>query len=732
MYNSDKPIEQLSEDKLGRQAFAKHLANSILNFSSTDNFAIGLYGKWGCGKTSIINMALNEIDNKVISFTEDKEPIVVKFNPWNYSDNTQLLTQFFLILSEALKLKNNSKVMISIGEKIEQYSDAIGCIELIPVIGAPFAKLVILAGKQIKNKGVQKSDISKIKSEIVKALKNQKQKIIIVIDDIDRLSNEQIRMIFQLVNSVAGFPNMIYLLSFDKDVVARALSEVQNCNGEEYLEKIIQVPFEVPEVDKSKLNSILFERLDSIINEYPESELNKEYWSNVFRSCISPFITSIRSINRYINAFHLKYSLMYAETNLADLLAITSVQVFAPGIATWIYENKSSLCGGISYQGMTVNEQDKNKNNYLEDFKKVYPSSPEIMIDIVASLFPYFARKVGFVYYHTKNNDLRALQRIAHEDKFDLYFSLSLENILISRVILNDSIDVFDLPSLIHFFENCIQKKNFLDYLIELRANIPRIHKERIELLIIGLFSVIGKTNESKQKESFFFYEITAQEECRYCVELLLKQIDNIEKRDEIVLNLFDLLNLKSFSVFANFVNAQELAHGRLASHGANESEQILSLDGLVSVEQKYVNKINSLVKEKSILDWYPFFMPSYLWKCYDEKGYNNYLNEQLADNTLNQIKLITCNACEWSSSRGIGWSFYPERYEEYISTDKALELIESSRHEKWFWDLPILTRQKLATFVLLNKNGNLHDDFSRISQNMANDLLLEWSNTNI
>lgn len=58
-----------------------------------------------------------------------------------------------------------------------------------------------------------------------------------MIDDIDRLSNEQIQLIFQLVNAVAGFPNITYLLSFDKDIVVRALSNVQHCDGEEYLKK---------------------------------------------------------------------------------------------------------------------------------------------------------------------------------------------------------------------------------------------------------------------------------------------------------------------------------------------------------------------------------------------------------------------------------------------------------------------------------------------------------------
>lgn len=57
----------------------------------------------------------------------------------------------------------------------------------------------------------------------------------------DRLTNIQIRETFQLVNTSSHFPNLIYILSMDREVVARALTEVQNIDGNEYLEKIVQI-----------------------------------------------------------------------------------------------------------------------------------------------------------------------------------------------------------------------------------------------------------------------------------------------------------------------------------------------------------------------------------------------------------------------------------------------------------------------------------------------------------
>ena len=62
MYYSDKPIDSKGDDQLGRGGFAALLAQSLLNLNTQDTFTVGLFGKWGSGKTSIVNMMLNEID----------------------------------------------------------------------------------------------------------------------------------------------------------------------------------------------------------------------------------------------------------------------------------------------------------------------------------------------------------------------------------------------------------------------------------------------------------------------------------------------------------------------------------------------------------------------------------------------------------------------------------------------------------------------------------------------
>ena len=104
MFNSDKPITKIEDDVLNRGNFSKQLAHAILAYTKTDNFVISLCGRWGSGKTSILNMVLDEIEKNVQPNTDDA-PIIVKFNPWNYSDSSQLINQFFGVMLATLKSK---------------------------------------------------------------------------------------------------------------------------------------------------------------------------------------------------------------------------------------------------------------------------------------------------------------------------------------------------------------------------------------------------------------------------------------------------------------------------------------------------------------------------------------------------------------------------------------------------------------------------------------------------
>ena len=62
MFYSDKPISSTDDDKLNRKSFSHLLAQTLIRLDSEDTYTVGLFGKWGCSKTSLVNMTLAEIE----------------------------------------------------------------------------------------------------------------------------------------------------------------------------------------------------------------------------------------------------------------------------------------------------------------------------------------------------------------------------------------------------------------------------------------------------------------------------------------------------------------------------------------------------------------------------------------------------------------------------------------------------------------------------------------------
>ena len=431
-YSVDQPINDKGDDLLGRKTFSEYLGKAIYEHDQKSGLVIGLYGKWGTGKTSVINMAENVI--KKLAKNDGNEPLIIKFAPWNYSNKSDLIYTFLKSLENELEIQADEETKkYKIGKFLSDYAEAFSVVKFIPFVGTiiePVAKTAIkVQGENL----TQVPDLEGTKDKLVQELKDLKNKIIVVIDDIDRLTSSQIRDIFQLVKQVADFPNIVYVLVMDKEVVCSALEKVHNMDGNEYLEKIIQVPFEIPETRKDNLYSILRDRINKIVNGHVS---NEEYYDSVLRNCVEPYINTMRDINRLINIFQFKYEALNKETLPEDLLAITTLEVLESKLYKWIYDNKGFVCGDKEYALVVLEKEklgydhDYYCNKYYNEFKN-RGINPDTAVDCVATLFPSFAKIIG-KYRHIgapSTEGIKEKMRIADLEKFETYFVFNLDNI---------------------------------------------------------------------------------------------------------------------------------------------------------------------------------------------------------------------------------------------------------------------------------------------------------------
>ena len=502
MFYSDRPINSGNEDKLNRKGFARLLARTLVNLDSKDTFTVGLFGKWGCGKTSLVNMTLEEIENIQAEDELKKEIIIVHFEPWNFTDTNQLLTQFFIRLANEFQ-KKGDKSLTKIGKALENYSDAFGLFELLPGVGAPIAAVgkwgFSRLGQKIQ-KGLDELDVLKQKNQVIQLLSAQSNRVLVVLDDIDRLNNEQIRYIFQLITSVARFPNMTYLLVFDKEIVVEALKDVQSGNGQDYLEKVIQMPIQIPNIQRSDLHNFLFEQLDKIIIDFKDLGYNQKHWQQLFQSCVDPFITHLRDINRLCNALRFKLTGISSEIDFADMLAISILEIQHPLVYNWAKNNKSILTGENDYSTLGVDKTQKEwLMHYTEIFYKLLSSErlntsteyeTELVVRLLADLFPYFGQRVGKSYEIYDRNQLNRNNQIAHPDKFDRYFQLDIDSIAYKTADILNVIHNFDEHDIITFLLK--QEENGTSYeffLIIGRAQVNVFSTG--DIFLIGILSIL-------------------------------------------------------------------------------------------------------------------------------------------------------------------------------------------------------------------------------------------------
>lgn len=724
-YDSDKPIKSSKQDLLGRTTFSKQLGEAIYGYDANDGLVIGLYGKWGTGKTSILNMVINEIND--LSRKSDDKPIIINFSPWNYSDKNNLISIFFKELKTKISSNNNDEKKRQLAKNLDKYSSIISLIlnasvasghTWLPILKYPVKSII----QFIKKILTEDEDLDTARKKLEYSLIDTGQKIIVFIDDIDRLTNSQIKDIFQLVKQVGNFPNVIYVLSMDRDVVCRALESVHNINGAEYLEKIIQIPFEIPVLMKSKLQEIFLTKLDNTVNDISDSiTWDKIYWSEVFTNCIEPYIKTLRDVNRVINTLQFRYRLLYEETAFEDMVALTTIEVLEPQLYQWIGNNKDLFCSTSVHSFQSMYRDKNDYRNLIYNELESLEINVDQAIKFLSTLFPIFADDIYDHNVRCISSNIREAMRAAQEDRFDSYFIFDLNSIPVSRFIINSCINNLDSNELIDTITKINNDRSIGYFIDELRSLVNSIPYNRLSLLASV---ILCEQNKFPDDNSRRFFMLSVYSKSLFLIGEIIGRIDNETERYKIIKDFLENINKNQLGTIANFINKIELAYGRLSGNIENEDKQLITLEHLEELERLYILKINEIIKSESIFEISHFYITFYLWNCLDKDKVKIYLENEFKYD-INILKFICAIAHKWiSSDNDSGWRFSLDGFLDYISVDTIYKKIEE--FDKRQLDLFTSEDQiKLASFVLSYGKSNNHS----ISEKAAKVLIEDWKN---
>ena len=376
----------------------------------TEGIVVGVLGPWGSGKTSFVNLARTEFDRVGTP--------ILEINPWMFSGAQQLVESFFVELSAQLRVRPD---LSEVAKDLEEYGEAFSGIAWLPLVGPWIERGREATRVLAKVLQRRKEGIAGRRRRLEKALAKLDKPIVVVLDDIDRLSSSEIRDVFKLVRLTASFPNIIYVVAFDRNRVEEALVE-QGVPGRDYLEKILQVAVDIPAIPKEVLSRQVSSAIDAALGgiENP-GPFDQEAWPDLFTEIIRPLVRNMRDVRRYAMVVRGTVAALGGQVALADVLTLESVRVFMPDVFARLHGSVDGLTTASDAVG-NRNEPPELKAQ-VEALIKAAHIQAGVAQSMIKRLFPAAEKHLpgGSSYDSNWKSGWLKKRRVAHEDILRLY-----------------------------------------------------------------------------------------------------------------------------------------------------------------------------------------------------------------------------------------------------------------------------------------------------------------------
>lgn len=738
-FSADRPITKLEDDLLGRAEFSKDLSDAISHWKGDDSLVIALHGDWGSGKSSIKNMALAH------SKQQENSPTIIEFSPWEWSAQDKIIEAFFDEISKSIGRKNTSKEDQNLANIFSRYGNhlstahtllkganlsiplfttAILSIGLISSYFTYNTQLVLLIttltsitslilsatekGSELlgklsenyeKKAKLNEKTLNEIREELIEALTKRKTPLLIVMDDLDRLTSIELRMIFQLIKANTDFPNVIFLLLLQKDIVENKLTDSTQ-SGENYLEKIIQIPFTIPQIQLKQVHEVLFKLLDNIINSHIDADkkFNQDRWAEIYHNGFKNYFKNLRNVYRFNSTLSFNFNLFknndIFEADPIDLIAIECLRVFEPNV----YNKLSNSKEAFTTLRSSPSDNQSQKAKYSRIIENIINSASEInresVKEILKNLFPTTQWIISNHYYdHTSYQQWFTQLRVCHKDHFDKYFKLSFDSEDFST---SDFISFLQLTADREKLKEqllTLDAENRLeDFLSKFEAYSKHICQKNIEPYLYAMFDSADEVN----KESSKFLGFSAQ---THLFRLSYWCLESIQDRKQRARLLVNYINQNS-----NFASIEDIL---ISEEDAKEKQQHHLLDNtdFEQLKKDFICKLKQFSDsnpEKIILNS-SFLSLMYRWKEWgDSSDVLTWFEKQTQD--LNGILRILSSMIQISRSSS---NFYTisniKKYikaktvENFLDIPRILNIIDQA-------NLSVLSKEEKEIIEMFKK----------------------------
>ena len=415
---NDEPILKVDDDKLGYNTYAAEIGNKILSSHFDKSFAIGINGQWGDGKSSFINLIKKKVKGDDI--------IEVDFNPWDNHSPEAIIRNFFDKVQDAVRPYHSS-----LSSLFTQYSDELLALENNTITRSIQTLLVKITDFDSEDS---------LYDEINTALKDIDKKLVVYIDDLDRLDSKEIIEVIRLIRNTADFYNTFFVVAYDRNYLIEALKKYNHYKEEKFLEKIFQLEVTLPYFDRT----ILKYQLGEILKERLPHTLHQDIEKNILRftlnraNILDEWLDNTRDVTRLSNSIFLNINRLVNEVDFSDFINLELIRLKYPSAYTLIHKKRERFFEIITehdnsyYKLKDLQESQRQKYQskpiYTVIHAYLYENSDELSIPIEniqkiinALLRVFIVDRFGQHLLHSHSP-----LSIIYPSKFQRYFKYSL------------------------------------------------------------------------------------------------------------------------------------------------------------------------------------------------------------------------------------------------------------------------------------------------------------------
>lgn len=739
-FSADRPIRNLEQDLLGRADFAKNLSDAISQWKGDESLVIALHGDWGSGKSSIKNMALS------YSKKQDNSPTIIEFSPWEWSAQDKIVQAFFDEISKSIGRKDSSKEDQNLANIFAKYGNHLSTAHtifksanlfvpllttailgtglvssyftdntqlvllittltsLIPILMSVTEKGSDILGKISENSSqkakLNEKTLAEIREELITALKSRTTPLLIVMDDIDRLTTVELRMIFQLIKANTDFPNVIFLLLFQKDIVEKKLTDTTQ-SGENYLEKIIQIPFTIPQIQLKQVHEVLVNLLEDVINSHTDADkkFDQKRWVEIYHNGLKNYFNNLRNVYRFNSTLCFNFNLFknndIFEADPIDLIAIECLRVFEPNVYSKLSNSKEAF---TTLRSVSSNNQtDKVKySRIIEDiFKSASENNRESVEGILKTLFPT-TQWIISNYYHDDSSyqEWFTQLRVCHKDHFDKYFKLSFDSEDFST---SDFINFLQLTANREQLKEkilALDARNLLeDFLSKFEAYSKQVPQENINSYIYAMLDAGDEINHESSK----FFGFSAQTYLFRLCSWSLEDIPDIKFRAKILQNYIN--QNSNFSIIDYILTAEH-------QNKEKNNETIFEEYDFEQLKNDFINQLNQFANSnpESLLKNTSFLSLMYRWKEWgNSSDVLTWFEKQTQDingvlKILSKMIQVTRSSNDFYTISNVSKKIKADTVENFLDIPRISNIIDSADHS-------VLSEEEKELIEMFKKN---------------------------